>query len=234
MIPPTIHYCWFGGGGQSRRLRRCRASWQKVLPDYQVKEWNETNSPLDNRYTRAAYDKKLWSRLSNYVRLHAVYTEGGIYLDTDIEVIRSLTPLRHDKCFVGFQQAEAHDDWINSAVLGAQPGHHFLQRCMDLTVKLFATEGEFYRGPAIATAVLKEMGLSAYGLQEVGEVTVYPAEYFYPYPWFGKYSPDCITENTYCIHHWAGSWLQPTARRLPSPSRIVGRMLRTFTRKPCA
>jgi mannosyltransferase OCH1-like enzyme len=201
------------------------------MPDYQLKEWNETNSPLDNSYTSAAYGQRLWSKLSNYVRLYALSTEGGIYLDTDVEVIRSLTPFLRHKCFLGFQ-LEEHADWVNTAILGAEPGHPFLRRAMEMTVRLFEDEGEFYRAPAVVTALLKEMGLSAYGLQEVGEVTVYPVEYFYPYPWFGKFSPDCIQENTYCVHHWAGSWLKPEPRRRRPTIHLVGRLLRALFRSP--
>ncbi|HJR08409.1 MAG TPA: glycosyltransferase [Pyrinomonadaceae bacterium] len=229
MIPHKIHYCWFGRGSRSELLQKCMASWQRIMPDYELKEWNETNTPLDNRYTRAAFKHKSWSRLSNYVRLHALYTEGGFYLDTDVEVVKSLTPLLEHKCVLGFQLAEEQVDWVNSAVLGAEAGHHFLQRGMELTLKLYDDEGEFYRGPAIATAVLKELGLRTYGLQEIGGVTLYPTEYFYPYPWFDKFSPDCTTENTYCIHHWAGSWLEQERRStIPTPRRIVGRLRRAL------
>jgi mannosyltransferase OCH1-like enzyme len=201
------------------------------MPDYQVKEWNESNSPLDNSYTKAAYGQKLWSRLSNYIRLHAVYQEGGIYFDTDVEVVRSFTPLLRHKCFLGFQQEVEDVDWINSAIFAAEPGHPFLLRCMELTLQKFEDEGEFYRSPAITTAVLKEMGLRAYGLQEIDGVTVYPAEYFYPYPWFARFSPDCITENTYCVHHWAGSWLTPQKRKTPTLREVLGRVRRTLARK---
>jgi len=232
MIPQTIHYCWFGRGKRSALLQRCMASWQRVLPDYQLKEWNETNSPLDNVYTRAAYEQKLWSRLSNYIRLYAVYQEGGLYFDTDVEVVRSFNSLLHHQCFLGFQQEAEDVDWINSAVFGAERGHPFLRRGMELTLQKFTVEGEFYRSPTIQTIILKEMGLRAYGLQEIEGVTVSPAEYFYPYPWFGKFSPDCITENTYCVHHWAGSWLKPAKRKIPTPRQLIGRMLRTIVRKP--
>ncbi len=230
MIPPVIHYCWFGRGRQSELLQRCMASWQQVMPDFQVKEWNETNSPLANRYTRAAYRQKLWSRLSNYVRMYALYTEGGIYLDTDVEVLKSFTPLLRHECFVGFQQEQEHTDWVNGAILGAQSGQHFLRRCMEQTVARFETEGEFSLGPRIITAVLKDMGLRAYGLQEIAGVTVYPAEYFYPYPWFGQFSPDCIVEQTYCVHHWAGSWRQPERPKRPSPRQFMGRLKRALLR----
>ena len=200
------------------------------MPDYEVKEWNETNSPLDNSYTRAAYGQKHWAKLSNYVRLHALYAEGGIYLDTDVEVVRTLTPLLRHECFLGFQVEEENVDWVNNAVLGARPGHHFLRRGMELTVRLFEEEGEFYRSPAVMTAVLKGMGLSAYGLQEVGGVNVYPAEYFYPYPWFGEFTPGCVTENTFCVHRWAGSWMRPGPPGLPLPRRVMRRLTRALAR----
>ena len=232
MIPTKIHYCWFGGGRRNRLMRRCLKSWPRVLPEYQIKEWNETNSPLAaNSYVRAAYEQKLWSRLSNYVRLHALYTEGGIYFDTDVEVRKDFTPLLAQRCFLGFQQEEEQSDWIGSGVIGAEAGHPFLKRCMEQTVRLFETEGEFYRGPTIITAVLKEMGLGGYGLREIDGVTVYPAEYFYPYPWFGRFSPDCIKPDTYSIHHWAASWLsKEERRRLPSHSPITWRLRQALRR----
>ena len=231
MIPKTIHYCWFGQAPMSDLNKRCINSWRRVMPDYQIREWNETNSPLDNAYSKRAYAKELWAKLSNHVRLHALYTEGGIYLDTDVEVIKSFAPLLHHKCFVGFQAEEEQVDWVNNAVLGAQAGHLFLKRGIELTQELFAETGEFYRSPRVTTTILKEMGLSEYGLQEIKEVTVYPAEYFYPYPWFGKFSPDCIKDNTYSIHYWEGSWLKKEHHKVLSPLRMVKRMMRTLTSK---
>ena len=228
MIPKRIHYCWFGQNTRSALNERCVESWRKILPDYQIKEWNETNSPLDNTYCRAAHARGLWSKLSNYVRLHALYTEGGIYLDTDVEAIKSFTPLLHHKCFLGFQQQEEQGDWVNSAITGAQSGHSLLRRCMELTVETFTEEGEFSRSPAIMTRALREVGLREYGLQEIKDVAVYPAEYFYPYPWFGKFSPDCIKEETYCIHHWEASWVKKRSGVLALP-RLMKKLARTFT-----
>lgn len=211
--------------------KRCLDSWRKFLPGYQIKEWNETNSHLEDAYCQAAYAGGLWSRLSNHVRLRALLAEGGIYLDTDVEVVRDFEPLLRHKCFLGFQQEEEEADWINNAVMGAEPGHQFLQRCMELTLELFAQTGEFYRAPTINTRVLKEKGLRGYGLQEIGGVTVYPAEYFYPFPWFGKFSPGCVTESTYCIHHWEASWKKSGFHKIMYPLRRMKRMMRSrFTR----
>ncbi len=208
--------------------KRCLDSWRRVMPGYRIKQWDETNVPLDNPYTRAAYARGAWSRLSNHVRMHALYTEGGIYLDTDVEALKDFAPLLHHKCFVGFQQAEEKVDWVNSAISGAQPGHPFLMRCVELTRKLFAETGDFPRSPFVVTRILKEMGLREYKLQEVDGVTVYPIEYFYPYPWFGKFSPGCIKENTYCIHHWEASWRKQERDKSLSPLRIMKRMMRSL------
>lgn len=208
---------------------RCLESWRRVLPDYRIKQWDETNSPIDTAYSRAAYGRGQWSRLSNHVRLHALHTEGGIYLDTDVEVVRSLTPLLHHKCFLGFQLEEDQRDWVNTAVLGAQPGHPFLKRGLELIQTRFAETGEFPRSPAVTTALLREMGLKAYGLQEIRDVTVYPTEYFYPYPWFSTFAPDCIKENTYCVHYWEATWVEKDSkirRALRAIKRTVRRAVR--------
>ena len=204
------------------------------MPDYEIKEWNETNSSLDDAYSRKAYTKKLWSKISNLVRLQAVYSEGGVYLDTDVEVLKSFTPLLHHKCFVGFQVEEEQVDWVTNGVLAAQPGHHFLKRCIDLTQERFVKTGKFYRSPTITTMVMKEMGLKEYGPQELADVTIYPLEYFYPYPWTSKFSPDCVTANTYSIHYWEGSWpkkqpgiLAPLRRIKRMGSSLISRMAQT-------
>jgi mannosyltransferase OCH1-like enzyme len=225
MIPKKLHYCWFGRSRKSALNKRCIETWHKVLPDFEIKEWNETNAPLDDVYCKASYAKGMWSRLSNHVRMYALYSEGGIYLDTDVEVVKSFAPLLRHECFLGFQQEQESVDWANSAVLGAVSGHKFLEECIDVTREKFLETGEFFRSPTIVTNILRDMGLTEYGYQEIEEVTIYPAECFYPYPWFGKFSPECITENTYCIHHWEGSWTHKRFDRLRSPLRALKRML---------
>jgi mannosyltransferase OCH1-like enzyme len=230
MIPKVIHYCWFGEPPKSALNERCLDSWRKFMPDYQIKEWNEANTRLDDAYCRSAHAKGSWSRLSNHVRLRALLAEGGIYLDTDVEVLKSFEPLLRHESFLGFQQEEEEADWVNGAVWGARPGHPLPKRCLELTLELFAQTGEFYRGPTVITRALKETGLREYGLQETGGVTVYPAEYFYPFPWFGKFSPGCFTENTYCIHHWEGSW-KTRGFKVLLPLRRMSRKMRSLIPK---
>ncbi|HWW76440.1 MAG TPA: glycosyltransferase [Pyrinomonadaceae bacterium] len=208
MIPRTIHYCWFGRRARSDLNRRCEDSWRSVLRGYAFKEWNESNAPLDAPYARAAQARGLWSKLANYVRLRALYEEGGLYFDTDVEVMRDFSPLLGEECFVGFQQKGEDADWVANGVIGARRGHPFLGACMRLTEEKFEEAGVFLRSPQVTTAVLKGWGLSEYGLQEVGGVKVYPAEYFYPFPWYETFSPDCVKENTYSVHHWEASWIK--------------------------
>ena len=206
MIPKIIHYCWFGENPRSSLIKKCMKSWKKRLPDHQIKEWNESNSLFDNPYVKEAYAQKKWSRLSNFVRLQALYQEGGIYLDTDVEVIKSFDPLLGQECFLGFQVREKHKDWVNNAVMAAVPRHPFVKRCMDFMVDECVRDKFFYVQPELTTKVLTQMGLKEYGSQKIGGVTLYPVEYFFPFSWEEKFSPNCVKKDTYCIHHWQNSW----------------------------
>lgn len=206
LIPKILHCCWFGRGEQNDIILKCRDSWSRLMPDYTIKEWNETNTPLDNAYCRAAMEKGLWSKVSNFVRLWALHQEGGIYVDTDMEVIKSFELFRTHECFLGFQHIEEIPGWVNNAILGSVAGHPFLHRCMTMTREIHQRSGVFELSPRVITRVLKEMGLRAYGRQTVGGVTIFPVEYFYPYSWLEKFHPACITNETVAIHYWNHSW----------------------------
>lgn len=228
MIPRRIHYCWFGGGALSALNERCMATWRAMLPDYELKRWTEDNSPLDTAYAREAIRRRRWSRLSNYVRLHALGTEGGVYVDTDVEVVRPLDPLLGHECFIGFQLEQHPTDWVNSAVLGAVAGHPFIKACLDRTLSHFEETGDLHRSPAVCTSVLKEMGLRRYGMQEIGGVAVYPRESFYPYSWEEQFTPECVGDTTFCIHHWEASWVRRRGPllRLVTKLKAAGRGVR--------
>ncbi len=206
MIPKKLHYCWFGKGPKSALNQRCMATWHEVLHDYALKEWNEANSPLGLPYTRAAYRRGEWSRLSNYVRLHALRMEGGVYLDTDVEVLKPLDPLLAYDGFLGFQVQEHPTDWVNGAVAGSVPGHPFPMACMARLDKEFKAAGQLPRLPQLLTTMLRERGLATYGFQEIMGVTLLPVECFYPYSWMEAFTPECVTEATCCVHHWEKSW----------------------------
>ena len=103
MIPKIIHYCWFGGKPFPSAVQKCIDSWKKYLPDYEIREWNETNYDLDKcKFAKEAYDQKKWAFVTDFVRLDVVYQYGGIYFDTDVEVIKSFDDLLNNKAFLGF------------------------------------------------------------------------------------------------------------------------------------
>ena len=206
VIPKILHGCWLGGGAQNALIRRCRERWNRILPEYEMREWTEAHAPVESPYCRAALATGYWARASNFIHLWALFREGGLYLDTDVEVLASFDALLDDECFLGFQSVERIPGWVNTAVLGARPNHPFLSRCTDLTLHDFETRGIFELSPRIATRVLIEMGMTAYEQQRVGDVTLYPSDYSYPYLWIEPYHPECITDRTLAVHHWAHSW----------------------------
>ncbi len=201
MIPKIIHYCWFGNKEPNAEIQECMASWARLLPDYRIVRWNESNSPMEEPYVKFTYRQGLYAKVSNYVRLYALDTQGGIYLDTDIEVIKNFDPLLHDDAFIGFEQRH----WVNNAVLGAIPHHPYIKTCIDVTLSVFAERKRVLRSPELSTMVLKQLGLKRYGMQLIGGVHIYPLEYFFPYPWWAQYHPVRIKPTTYTIHRWQRS-----------------------------
>src|SRR5690606_36054435 len=132
-IPPVLHYCWFGGQPKPPEVLRCMESWARVLPDHEVVEWTESDLERGDHYLDAALSQGLWSKVSNLVRLQVLRDQGGIYLDTDIELLRPFGRLMDEHCVVGFQQTRNDSDWVNNAVLLGSRGHPFLTACIDLT-----------------------------------------------------------------------------------------------------
>ena len=128
MIPKIIHYCWFGGKEKPENVLKMIASWKKHCPDYEIKEWNETNFDIQlNRYTKEAYQQKKWAFVSDVARLWALVHEGGIYMDTDVEVIRPLDNLLANKAFIGFEGTQ----WIGTNLMGTEPHNAFLQAFLE-------------------------------------------------------------------------------------------------------
>ncbi|MCS6970296.1 MAG: glycosyltransferase [Planctomycetota bacterium] len=117
-IPKIIHYCWFGGGPWSELIQRCVASWRQMLPDYEIRRWDESNAPVQDPPLAEALAWKKYGLASDYLRGWALMRFGGIYLDVDVEVIRSFDPLLDDEAFIGFQEERAGGHWVNAAVMG--------------------------------------------------------------------------------------------------------------------
>src|SRR5699024_3155952 len=117
MIPKIIHYCWFGGNPLPEKEQKCIASWRKYCPDYEIIEWNENNFDINqNMYIKQAADEKRWAFVSDFARLDVIYRFGGIYLDTDVEIIRNLDPLLRNKAFVGIDNVTGEEYSINTGL----------------------------------------------------------------------------------------------------------------------
>ena len=218
MIPKIIHYCWFGRGPLPELAQKCIASWKKYLPDYEIKEWNENNFDVNIiPYTAEAYQTKKYAFLSDYARFWILYRYGGIYFDTDVEVIRPMEDIIERGNFMGFEtdpkpqlKADASEASVNPGLgMGVAPGLGIIKKMLDYY------EGrhfEFIPGGIgqltivhIATEVLRKAGLKQQqGIQQVDDMWIYPAEYFCPINL--KTGRIHVRPNTRTIHHYAGTW----------------------------
>lgn len=207
MIPRTIHYCWFGKGEMPELALKCIKSWHKYLPDYEYKLWNEKNFDVNVvPYTKEAYEARKFAFVTDYVRLWALYHEGGVYMDTDVEILKPLDDLLHLSAFTGYEgskmqppvtglmASEPHGEWVREQ-LDAYQDAHFIKEdgSFDMTTNTvrisrimlgngFVQDGKY--------AVYKDMH-------------VFPTEYFCPRQTTGEFF---LTENTYCDHHFMGTW----------------------------
>ena len=204
MIPKKIHYCWFGRGEKPRLAKRCIASWKKYCPDYEIIEWNEDNFDINtNEYTKWCYENKKYAFLSDYVRLLVVYQNGGIYFDTDVELIRNPDFLLENQAFFGFESNE----YVNTGVgFGAETENIALNEMINEYSLLLDGKHGVIGCPKLNTEALVKLGLKSDGsYQEFPWGTVYPKEYFNPY----ESTTGLLnkTENTVSIHWYMGSCL---------------------------
>ncbi len=213
MIPKIIHYCWFGRNEIPAEYRAYIDGWKTVMPDYEIRLWNEDNSPMHLPYMRNAHRNQKWANLSNFTRLHAVYNFGGFYLDTDVEVVRRFDDLLSLDCFFGFETDRPvyrSAPLINNATFGAIPRHPFVKETMARLLERFdGVEDAYLSSPNLVTDLLRPMGFAEYSNREFEDITVFPKEYFYPYYVGEDRNSVEITGNTYSIHHWAKSWGRP-------------------------
>ncbi len=204
MIPKIIHYCWFGKDKKNKLAKKCIQSWKKYCPEYRIIEWNEENFDINmNKYTKYCYDEKKYAFLSDYVRLLVVYQYGGIYLDTDVEVIKSFDTLLNNKMYLGFED----NNHINTGHgFGAEEGHTVVKAMIDEYSELLNGTSGTIGCPILNTNALVKLGMRLNGKEQIMETAVIFAEdYFNPYDdSTGKINKTC---NTYSIHWYAKSWL---------------------------
>ncbi len=216
MIPKIIHYCWFGCKPLPLLAEKCIASWRKFLPDYEIKRWDESNFDVNIiPYTAQAYEAKKYAFVSDYARFWILYKYGGLYFDTDVEVIRPMDDIIAAGPFMGCENpyipgAMPNELGIAPGLgLGVNPGLGLYKELLDIYAdqKFINEEGKQNLTTIVeyTTYLLLNKGLvNTPNIQSVAGINIYPVEYFCPIDFFsGK---TLITSNTRTIHHYASSW----------------------------
>lgn len=214
MIPKIIHYCWFGNNKKSKLILKCIESWKKYFPDYEIKEWNESNFDVNaSEFSKQAYKCKKWAYVSDYARMKILLDEGGIYFDTDVEVLKKFPDEILQSSFSGIEE---FSKLVN-------PGLVYACEPKDIIVKKLVEEYESdtFKNESIEDILTINKRISKilddYGyehedeFQDLGVIKIYPSEVFCAYD--GRRRRANITPNSLSTHHYAGSWL-PLHRKI--------------------
>lgn len=214
MIPKKIHYCWFSGKEMPEEYQNYIKSWQKICPDYEIIRWDESNYDItQNRYMFNAYQEERWGFVPDYARFDIIYREGGFYLDTDVELIRSLDFLREEEAYMGFEEGNA----INPGCgFGAEAGNIVIRELRDMydSVSFYREDGSLnlIPSPEYISALLVEMGVKRNNkMQRLQHMTIYPREYFGAREY--TTGREIRTSNTCSIHHYTSSWMTVEEKR---------------------
>lgn len=201
MIPKKIHYVWFGRGEKDERTKHCIETWKKYLPDYEIIEWNEDNFDINyNDFTKQAYEQKKWAFVSDVARLYALYTEGGIYMDTDVEVYQSLDKFLNEEGFTGFEVVH----YPATATMGSIKGNPVIKMMLDyydcVDFINYPNWQDFINYQETSTCIYSNI-VSMLGInrdsdseQRIKHFTIYPSSYFF------------TKDEGYTWHSFNGSW----------------------------
>ena len=213
MIPKIIHYCWFGGNPLPEMGQKCIASWKKYFPNYEIKEWNESNYNIHKiPYINEAYNAKKYAFVSDYVRFDILYKYGGIYFDTDVEVIRPFDTILQNGGFMGIEGCSTVAAGLG---IGCNAGLGIVYQILGFYENLYFinADGSYNLHTVVeyVTEILKRNGfIEKNEIQILDGLTIYPAEYFAPKS--NLTGELTITSNTYSIHHYDASWVPENER----------------------
>lgn len=232
MIPKVIHYCWFGGKSQPWDVKRCIKSWKKYCPDYEIKQWDESNFDVNCQpFIKSAYVAKKWAFVADYARLKIILENGGIYLDTDVELLRNLDLLLENECYMGIAQ----NGNINSGLgFGSIKGHRMVKEMLCQYDDMVFDEKKPITCPMLNTELFVKYGYKyEYEEQTVNGVYLYPPKFFDPFaPGDGN---NLLCEETFSIHHYSASWLGGWARFKRKIIMLIGvgniEKIKSFTHK---
>ena len=231
-IPKVINYCWFGRGELPDETKRYIETWKKNCPDYKIIEWNEDNFDIhSNTYVEEAYIAKKYAFVTDYVRLYVLYNNGGIYMDADVEILKPIDRFLNEKAFSSFE----NNNKIPTGIMGAEKGNLWIKDLLDEYnyIHFLRKDGSYdttSNTERITKFTIDKYGLipkSSYQKLEDGIVTIYPYDYFCPKDWStGQIN---ITENTYTIHHFSGSWLSKDKKeKLEYKNRILDKYIKKY------
>ena len=221
MIPKIIHYCWFGGNPKPKLAEKCIASWKKHCPGWEIIEWNESNFDVNqNGYTRMCIAEKKYAFLSDYVRLKVVAEQGGVYFDTDVELLRPIDKLLEHEAFFGFETPEYVASGLGFGSVAKGTAIEAMLREYDFL--LDGTEG--VRGcPILNTAALEKLGLIRDGTRQVvADALILPVECLNPY----ESSTGRLrkTKKTYSVHWYSASWMSKKVKLKTAITRPLHRI----------
>ena len=230
MMPKIIHYCWFGRKPLPELAIKCKQTWEEYFPNYKIKEWNEDNFDVFcTQYTKEAYEAKKYAFVSDYARFWILYRYGGLYFDTDVEVIRNMDDIVDKGPFMGCER-DISDETTTLAVapglgLGVNPGLGLYKEILDMyeTLSFYNPDGTYNQKTVVAytTEILCKHGLKAMrGTQECAGVWIYPKDYFCPLDYVSKQL--VITDNTRTIHHYSASWITRSQRLYIRLKKCIG------------
>ncbi|MGN0182437.1 MAG: glycosyltransferase family 32 protein [Candidatus Ornithomonoglobus sp.] len=217
-IPKIIHYCWFGNNPKPELAIKCIESWKKYCPGYEIKEWNDGNYDLNScNYIKEAYRAKKWAFVSDYARFDILYNNGGLYFDTDVELIKPIDDIVQNGAFMGEERPYVEDADILTELtvnpglgLGVEAGNPFYKEILEYykNIHFLKDNGELNEVTVVyhTTDLLKKYGLQQKpGIQNIMGINIYPKDYFCPMDY--KTGELSITQNTRSIHHYHQSWL---------------------------
>ena len=235
MIPKKIHYCWFGGKPLPEDAKNYIESWKKYCPDYEIKEWNESNFNLDMYpYVREAYDNRKFAFVSDVARLYAMYTEGGIYMDTDVEVLKPLDDFLKYDGVSGFESSTQ----IPTGLMASRDLHPLVKEWLDeyKDIHFIKDDGSFdmtTNVTRITNSCLKYGFVADGKMQTVKDFTFFPSDYFCPKN--AKTGIIELTDNTYTIHHFSGSWLEDWQLKIKQYNhKLNEKKMPRFLKKICS
>lgn len=233
MIPKIIHYCWFGSNPLPDLAIKCIESWKHYCPDYEIKEWNEDNFDVNSiAYTKEAYNAKKYAFVSDYARFWILHKYGGLYFDTDVELIHPIDDIISHGPFMGCEKAAKsgttnHGFGVAPGLgLGVNPGLEFYKEMLALyqTLSFHNPNGSYNQKTVVAytTEMLRKHGLTdSDKIQHCAGIWIYPADYFCPIDYTTKKL--VITKNTRSIHHYAASWITRSQKIYKMIERCIGK-----------